>query len=324
MGRQGKHEMINKNEIFIRIKEYAADIGFDACGICKVEAIDNSEKNHLKDWLNKSYHADMGYMANHFEKRCDPTLLVEGSKSIVCVALNYYPKEKQSYDIPQIAYYAYGKDYHIIMKEKLQLLFDKIKMLVPTLEGRIFCDSAPVMERYWAAKAGLGFIGKNSLLILPKKGSYFFLGELILNVEADYDTPITVSCGNCTRCMEACPTKAISPSKVINSNKCISYQTIENKGEIDQDIIPNLNNRFYGCDICQQVCPWNKYAKPCTVDWFTPSEKLLGLSIERLDNLSVEEYQAIFKNSAVKRAKFSGLKRNLEAIKQSPDNKTNN
>lgn len=312
--------MVDKTYISQQIKEYATTIGFDICGICKAESVTNEEKNRLKDWLNQSFHADMGYMANHFEKRIDPTLLVEGTKSIICVALNYFPDKKQAKDLPQIAYYAYGKDYHIVVKEKLQQLFNHVKSIIPTLEGRIFCDTAPVMERYWAAKAGLGFIGKNSLLILPKKGSYFFLGELIVNIELDYDTPITLSCGNCTRCIDACPTKAIIAPKVINSKKCISYQTIENKNEIDKEVIANLNNRFYGCDICQQVCPWNKYARPNSVNEFTPSEDILHLSIEKLEHLSIEQYQAIFKNSPIKRAKLSGLKRNSEAIKQSQNN----
>ena len=201
------------------------------------------------------------------------------------------------------------------MKVKLQKLYDYIKSLAPETNGRSFVDTAPVLERYWAAKAGLGFIGKNSLLIIPKKGSYFFLGELILNVDLEYDKPLTNSCGNCTRCIDACPTRAISAPKVIDANKCISYQTIENKGEIDKDVIPNLNNRFYGCDICQQVCPYNRYARPNRTEEFNPSEAFLDLSFDKLNNLTVEEYQSIFKGSAVKRAKYSGLKRNLEALK---------
>ncbi|WP_165025782.1 tRNA epoxyqueuosine(34) reductase QueG [Dysgonomonas sp. ZJ279] len=297
-----------------RIKDYAYNLGFDACGFCKAGSIEE-EKLHVRDWLDKSYNADMDYMADHFDKRCDPTLLVEGSHSIISLALNYYPDVKQSPEAPQFAYYAYGKDYHVVMKEKLQQLFDYIKTLIPTLEGRLFCDTAPILERYWAAKAGIGFIGKNSLLIIPKKGSFFFLGELIINTELDYDNPLSLSCGNCTRCIDACPTKAIVKPKVINANRCISYQTIENKGEIDETIKPLLNNRFYGCDICQQVCPWNKYARPHNTSAFKPSEAFMDLDFDKLDNLSVENYQQIFKGSAVKRAKYSGLKRNIEALK---------
>lgn len=300
-----------------QIKDFAHSLGFDACGICKAESITDAEKQYAKAWLNNGYQADMHYMENHFDKRCDPTLLVEGAKSVICVALNYYPEQKQAETHPQFAYYAYGKDYHDVMKDKLNKLFDYIKSLIPNIEGRAFCDTAPVLERYWAAKAGIGFIGKNSLLIIPKKGSYFFLGELIVDVELEYDTPLSLSCGNCTRCLDACPTKAIVEPKVINANRCISYQTIENKGEIGETIIPDLNNRFYGCDICQQVCPYNRYARPNKTPEFAPSEAFLSLSLERLESLSIEEYQHVFKGSAVKRAKYSGLMRNLKALKLS-------
>lgn len=299
-----------------QIKDYAYSLGFDACGICKAEPVDIEQQKHFKEWIDNSFHADMDYMARNTDKRSDPTLLVEGSQSVICLALNYYPEIKQPEEQPQFAYYAYGKDYHDIVKVKLQQLYDYIKSLNPLLEGRAFVDTAPVLERYWAAKAGLGFIGKNSLLIIPKKGSYFFLGELIVNLELEYDTPLSLSCGNCTRCIDACPTKAIVEPKVVNAKRCISYQTIENKGEIDDQIVPMLNNRFYGCDICQQVCPWNRYAKPHKVEEFKPSQSFLSLSYERLENLTVEEYQRIFKGSAVKRAKYAGLKRNLDALKQ--------
>lgn len=299
-----------------QIKEYAYTLGFDACGICKAECVGADDAQYLKEWLDGSFHASMDYMANHFDKRTDPQLLVEGAKSIISLALNYYPDTKQSPDHPQFAYYAYGKDYHDVMKVKLQQFFDYIKTLIPALQGRVFCDTAPIMERYWAAKAGIGFIGKNSLLIIPKKGSYCFLGELIINIELQYDKPLEISCGRCTRCIDACPTKAIVSPKVINANKCISYQTIENKGEIDSSVIDSLNNRFYGCDICQQVCPWNNYARPHKTPEFQPSEAFLALSTEWLENLSVEEYQRVFKGSAVKRAKYSGLKRNLDALKR--------
>ncbi|MBK5720276.1 tRNA epoxyqueuosine(34) reductase QueG [Dysgonomonas sp. Marseille-P4677] len=299
----------------IQIKEYAYSLGFDACGVCEAEEVDLENQRGYKDWISSSFHANMEYMNRNAEKRLNPTVLVEGARSIICVALNYYPEVKQPEDHPQFAYYAYGKDYHDVVKAKLQMLYDYIKSLNPELEGRCFVDTAPVLERYWAAKAGIGFIGKNSLLIIPKKGSYFFLGELILNLELDYDIPLSNSCGNCTRCIDACPTSAIVTPKVINAKKCISYQTIENKGEIDEDIIPNLNNRFYGCDICQQVCPYNRYARSLSAEEFKPSDAFLGLSFDRLNSLSVEEYQSIFKGSAVKRAKYTGLKRNLEALR---------
>lgn len=298
-----------------QIKEYAYSLGFDACGICKAEPVSVEEQRHFDEWLESGNHADMDYMARNTDKRLDPALLVENARSVICVALNYYPRTKQPEAHPQFAYYAYGKDYHDIVKEKLNQLFDYIRSVQPALSGRCFVDTAPVLERYWAAKAGLGFIGKNSLLIIPKMGSYFFLGELIVDMTLEYDTPLNLSCGNCTRCLEACPTKAIVSPKVIDARKCIPYQTIENKGDIDESVRLNLNNRFYGCDICQQVCPWNKYARPHKTEEFEPSQAFLDLSFDKLDNLSVEEYQQIFKGSAVKRAKYAGLKRNLEALK---------
>lgn len=308
--------MLANEDISLQIKDYAYSLGFDACGICKAEPIELEEQQYFKDWISHSYHADMDYMARNSEKRCNPTLLVEGSRSVISVALNYYPETKQLQENPQFAYYAYGKDYHDVVKSKLQTLLDYIKSLEPTTEGRAFVDTAPILERYWAAKAGLGFIGKNSLLIIPKKGSYFFLGELIINLELTYDTPLNLSCGNCTRCLDACPTSAIVKPRVVNASKCISYQTIENRGEIDEQVISKMNNRFYGCDICQQVCPWNRYSQPHQTEEFNPSQAFLDLSFDRLDKLSVEDYQKIFKGSAVKRAKFTGLKRNLEALRQ--------
>lgn len=303
----------------IQIKEYAYSLGFDACGICKAEEIDVEDQGYFKQWISSSYYADMDYMAKNEEKRLNPTLLVEGARSVICVALNYYPEVKQPEEYPQFAYYAYGKDYHDVVKAQLQQLYNYIQSIEPSVSGRYFVDTAPVLERYWAAKAGVGFIGKNSLLIIPKKGSYFFLGELIINTELEYDSPLNLSCGNCTRCLEACPTKAIVRPKVIDANRCISYQTIENKGEISKDVIPALNNRLYGCDICQQVCPWNRYSRPHRTEEFKPTQDFVGLSYERLGNLTEEEYRQMFKGSAVKRAKYSGLKRNLEALKQSKE-----
>lgn len=298
-----------------QIKEFAYSLGFDACGICRAEEVTGTEQQMFNNWIENSYNANMTYMAANQEKRLNPTLLTDGVKSVISVALNYYPEEKQPVSHPQFAYYAYGKDYHDVVKLKLQQLLALIQTIDPTMAGRAFVDTAPILERYWAVKAGLGFIGKNSMLITPKKGSYFFLGELMVNKELDYDTPLNLSCGNCTRCIEACPTKAIVAPMVIDANKCISYQTIENKGSIASEIVPKMSNRFYGCDICQQICPWNRYARSHSTEEFKPSSAFMDLSFEKLDNLTVEEYQRIFKGSAVKRAKFSGLKRNLEALK---------
>lgn len=306
--------MDEKTNLSLQIKNYAISIGFDACGICKAENIDSLNEVSYIDWLSKNYQADMSYLDRNIDKRIDPRLLVDNAKSIISVALNYYPQEKQNKNAPQFAYYSYGLDYHDVVKNKLRILFEFIKSILPEAQGRYFCDTAPVLERYWAAKAGLGFIGKNTLLIIPKKGSYLFLGELIVDQELIYDKPLNLSCGKCSRCLEACPTLAIEKPHVLNSNKCISYQTIENKTEITEEIIPQLSNRIYGCDICQEICPWNRYAKPHKTKEFYPKSEFLLLDWDSLENMEIAEYQHLFKGSAIKRAKFSGLKRNLSAL----------
>lgn len=302
-------------EVTQKIKDYALSIGFDAVGICKADEIDLSAKEHLNDWIKQGYQADMDYLSRNTDKRENPALLVDGAKSIVCVALNYYPHQKQRDTSPQFAYYAYGKDYHDVVKEKLRELFRFIRTIVPQVNGREFVDTAPILERYWAQKAGLGFIGKNSLLIIPGKGSFFFLGELIVDIELEYDSPSTdISCGNCTRCQTACPTGAFEKFYSLNSNKCISYQTIENRGKIDENIVPRLANNLYGCDICQKVCPFNKFSKPHRTGQFLPSEEFLSIDYNTLQTMTEEDYRRIFKGSAVKRVKFSGLMRNFEAL----------
>ncbi|MDH6355324.1 epoxyqueuosine reductase [Dysgonomonas sp. PH5-45] len=297
------------------IKNLALASGFDACGICKAEPVGTEARLLMESWLKVGNQATMDYMERNLEKRCDPTLLVDNAKSIICLALNYYPPHLQPQDAPQFAYYAYGKDYHDVMKSRMQSLLTQIQDLIPDTRGCVFCDTAPLLERHWAAKAGLGFIGKNTMLIIPGKGSYYFLGEIIIDKELEYDAPVTKNlCGTCTRCMEACPTKAIEKPYLLNACKCISYQTIENKGEIDSSVIPFLGNRIYGCDACQQACPWNRCAHPHEVNEFIPNEKFRNLSFAQLENMSVEEYQEIFRKSAVKRAKYQGLRRNLEGI----------
>jgi len=308
--------MINTDDSISRkIKEYALSLGFDAIGICMAGEIDLTVKQHLNDWIEKGYQAGMDYLSRNTDKRENPALLVEGAKSIICVALNYYPHQKQPGTAPQFAYYAYGKDYHDVMKAKLRELFRYIKTIVPQVNGREFVDTAPVLERYWAAKAGLGFIGKNTLLIIPGKGSFFFLGELILDIELEYDNPIDISCGNCSRCQTACPTSAFEKPYCLDSNKCISYQTIENRGEIDVNIVPKIGNNVYGCDICQKVCPFNRFSEPHRTDEFLPSDEFLSIDYEVLETMTEEDYRRIFKGSAVKRAKFSGLMRNFKALK---------
>lgn len=297
------------------IKQQAYSLGFDACGICR--ATDSGEEARYRQWISENGHAGMDYMARNIDKRLDPRLLVEGARSVVSVALNYYPHRKLPDEVPQFAYYAYGRDYHEVVRGKLRQLFDWIKERVPAVTGRYFSDSAPVLERFWAAQAGLGFIGKNTLLIIPGKGSFFFLGELIIDIELDYDSPVSQNCGKCRRCLDACPTGAIEQPHRLNARKCISWQTIENRGEISPDIVPLLHNNVYGCDICQKVCPWNHYSRPHTTSALMPSEAFMALDLQQLRSMDEEDYRALFRHSAVKRAKFSGLKRNAEAISKS-------
>lgn len=297
------------------IKKHALTLGFDACGICA--AGDTGEEEHYLQWLSATCHADMKYLECNIDKRLNPALLVENAKSIISVALNYYPHQTLPDDVPQFAYYAYGKDYHQVVKDKLKLLFRFINHHFPDVRGRWFSDSAPVLERFWAAKAGVGFIGKNTMLIIPQKGSYFFLGELIIDQELAYDKPLNLSCGNCRKCLDACPTGALEKPYWLNANRCISYQTIENKGEISKAIIPHLRNNVFGCDGCQHVCPWNRFAVPHRTAEFIPSEAFLSLNGEKLEEMDEETFRQIFGNSAVKRAKFEGLKRNIAAWRES-------
>ncbi|MDO5665863.1 MAG: tRNA epoxyqueuosine(34) reductase QueG [Bacteroidia bacterium] len=294
------------------IKQHALSLGFDACGICRAEDSEQ-EANYIK-WISEECQAGMSYLERNIDKRMDPRLLVDGAKSIISVALNYFPHRFQHENAPKFAYYAYGEDYHDVVKGKLKQLFDFIKLRFPDVSGRYFSDSAPVLERFWAARAGLGFVGKNTLLIIPGKGSYFFLGELIVDIELDYDSPVTQNCGKCRRCLDACPTGAIEKPHWVNANKCISYQTIENKDEISPEIVPKLSNNVYGCDICQIVCPWNRYARPHNTSEFNPSDEFLSLDYEKLQEMDEDTYRQIFRKSAVKRAKFEGLKRNVDAL----------
>ncbi len=294
-----------------KIKQYALSLGFDACGISRAES--SGEEDNFREWIASNYQGDMSYLERNIEKRDDPRLLVSGAKSIISVALNYYPQEKRNPKFPKFAYYAYGKDYHFVIKDKLKQLLEFIQTIYPNAEGRFFSDSAPVLERYWAAKAGLGFIGKNTLLIIPGKGSFFFLGELIINQELNYDEPIDLSCGSCTRCMEACPTGAIEKSNLVNATRCISYQTIEKKGEQDQKV--STGDWVYGCDICQLVCPWNRFSLPHKTREFIPSPEFLSLDLSALQTMDQEKFSKLFSKSAVKRAKLEGLKRNIQKYK---------
>lgn len=297
------------------IKERAAELGFSACGIARA-AKAGSEELHLDSWLAAGYNAGMRYMENHHDIRLNPDGLVEGARSVISVALNYYPKFRRDSSEPYISYYAYGEDYHVVVKERLRELWKSItENINEDAEARIFTDSAPILERYWAWRAGLGWIGKNTNLIIPGKGSFFFLGEIVTTLEVDcYDLPIESRCGECRRCLDACPTGALESPKRLNANRCLSYLTIEHRGEIPDEQAAMLGNRLYGCDTCQTICPWNRFATPTEVEEFHPTESLLSLDREQLCRLTKEDYNRIFAHSAVKRAKYEGLLRTIKHI----------
>lgn len=298
-----------------RIENKAKELGFDACGFTKAEEL-SEEKEILKNWLDQEMYGNMHYMANHFEKRINPAQLVEGAKSVIVLLTNYTPKEKQSDpEAPIIARYAYGQDYHHVIKDRLKLLFEFIKEdIYPDLEGRCFVDSAPVLERSLAVKAGLGWIGKNTHLIHKKLGSYVFISELIINLELPSSSPIKEACGGCTRCIDACPTDALISERTLDARKCISYLTIENKEAIPEEFKSQMENRVFGCDICQEVCPWTWKSRPHRIEELKPNDRILSLSKEKWHHLTQEEFSEVFRKSAVKRAKFSGLKRNIDFI----------
>lgn len=309
----------------VSIKKKAKELGFDACGIAEVSSAD-TEALFFDRWIAEGYHAGMKYMENYRDIRLNPAGLVEGARSVISVALNYYPAQKQSPDAPRISYYAYGKDYHIVLKDKLRQLWQYItEELLPSIEpvpeARAFTDSAPLLERYWAWKAGLGWIGKNTNLIIPGKGSFFFLGEIVTTLELDYDSPQENRCGDCRRCLDACPTGALESAGHLNANKCISYLTIEHKGDIPSELASRLGNRLYGCDTCQEVCPWNRFAVPTREEAFTPLPAFLSFKKEDLADFTREDYNRIFARSAVKRAKYEGLIRTIANKRRIINNK---
>ncbi|MBR08331.1 MAG: tRNA epoxyqueuosine(34) reductase QueG [Rickettsiales bacterium] len=298
------------------VKSLATELGFSFCGISKAEFLEE-EAPKLEEWLKRGYQGEMGYLENHFDKRLDPTKLVLGARSVVSLVYNYYPKEQhQSDQGPKIAKYAYGQDYHHVVKDKLKELVDRIREKVGQIEGRVFVDSAPVMERKWAAKSGIGWIGKNSLLLNRNMGSFFFLAELIIDLELEPDGPIKDYCGNCTACQDACPTDAIPQPYVIDGSKCISYLTIELKDEIPNEFKGRMENWAFGCDICQDVCPWNRFSQPHQEPKFNP-QGWEGFKSKDWEEMTEEVFQKVFKKSAVKRTKFGGLKRNLDFLKKS-------
>lgn len=298
------------------IKSESKRLGFDYCGISKADFLEE-EAPRLENWLNNNRHGQMGYMQNYFDKRLDPRLLVPGAKSVVSLLLNYYPAETQTdTTAPKISKYAYGKDYHFVIKEKLNLLLEFIKENIGEVDGRVFVDSAPVMDKAWAKKSGLGWIGKNSNLINKSSGSFHFIAELIIDLELQYDNAIKDYCGTCTRCIDACPTEAIIAPYVVDGSKCISYFTIELKENIPTDYKGKFDNWMFGCDVCQDVCPWNSFSKPTQEPHFQPNKELLGITNQEWLELTEETFKRVFKDSPVKRTKFSGLKRNINFIRE--------
>ena len=297
------------------IKKKALELGFFFCGISKADFLEQEAKQ-LENWLKMNHHGKMGYMENHFDKRLDPRLLVDDAKSVVSLLLNYYTEEQQTDpEAPKLSKYAYGKDYHYVIKDKLKALFQFIQEEIGEVGGRVFVDSAPVMDKAWAKKSGLGWVGKNSNLIHPKHGSFFFIAELILDLELEADGPIKDYCGTCTKCIDSCPTGAIVEPYVVDGSKCISYLTIELKDAImPQSFSGKMDNWMFGCDICQDVCPWNRFSKPNTESQFTPHEQLLNLSKSDWEDMTEELFSELFRHSAVKRTKFDGLKRNIRFL----------
>jgi len=304
----------NKAKYTEIIKTEAKRLGFLSCGISKAGFLEE-DAPRLEAWLNKNMNGEMRYMENHFDKRLDPTLLVEGSKSVVSLLLNYYPKETQTDDSYKLSKYAYGNDYHHVIKHKLKSLLLHIQDEIGDVGGRAFVDSAPVLDKAWAAKSGLGWIGKHSNLLTQQVGSFYFIAELIIDLELDYDHATTDHCGTCTACIDACPTEAITEPYVVDGSKCISYFTIELKENIPNDVKGQFNDWMFGCDICQDVCPWNKFSKPHNEPLFNPHPELLDMTKKDWEEITEDTFKKVFQKSAVKRTKFSGLERNIKFLK---------
>lgn len=300
------------------IKKTAVQLGFDFCGIAKAIHL-SDDARRLEGWLNKGMHGNMKYMENHFDLRVDPQKLVPGAKSVITLLLNYYPEEKQPAGLPKISKYAYGQDYHEVIREKINIFYALLQDEVGEIHGRGFVDSAPVLERAWAQKSGLGWIGKNANLLTKQQGSWFFIATLIVDLELEADeNKVNDYCGSCTKCIDSCPTDAILPGRVVDGSKCISYFTIELKDALIPD---NMKGRFdnwaFGCDICQDVCPWNSFAKPTKELKFTPLPAVFNFSSADWEELTEEKFKKVFANSPIKRTKFKGIKRNLTFL-QSP------
>ncbi|MFV8464483.1 tRNA epoxyqueuosine(34) reductase QueG [Flavobacterium sp. LB1P62] len=305
--------IIQKSKYTQFIKSEAKRLGFLACGISKAQFLEE-EAPRLENWLNRNRNGEMAYMENHFDKRLNPVLLVDDAKSVVSLLLNYYPEELQNPDSYKISKYAYGQDYHFVIKEKLKEFLFSIQSTIGEVSGRAFVDSAPVLDKAWAAKSGLGWIGKNSNLLTQKVGSFYFIAELIIDLDLEHDNATSDHCGTCTACIDACPTEAIIGPYIVDGSKCISYFTIELKENIPQEMKEKFDDWAFGCDVCQDVCPWNKFSKAHNEPLFRPNPELLSMSKKDWKEITEETFRVVFKNSPLKRAKFQGMKRNIEFL----------
>ncbi|MDI9365612.1 MAG: tRNA epoxyqueuosine(34) reductase QueG [Flavobacterium sp.] len=308
--------MLNTQQYTQFIKQAAQQLGFDFCGVAKAKQLDDDARR-LEKWLSQNMNGSMQYMANHFDLRVNPTKLVPGAKSVITLLKNYYPSQQQTQAAAKVSKYAYGKDYHDVIRAQLKALLAQMHSHIGEVNGRGFIDSAPVLERSWALQSGLGWIGKNGNLINKQQGSFFFIATLIVDVELQYDDAYAKDfCGSCTRCIDACPTEAILPNKVVDGSKCISYFTIELKDQLIPDTMKGkFDNWLFGCDTCQDVCPWNRFSKPHQEADFTPIHEVLNFSISNWEMLTEESFKTIFKNSPIKRSKYQGIQRNLQFIK---------
>ncbi|WP_394759026.1 tRNA epoxyqueuosine(34) reductase QueG [Flavobacterium sp.] len=304
----------NKSKYTNLIKSEAKRLGFLSCGISKAGFLEE-EAPRLENWLDKQMQGQMSYMENNFDKRLNPTLLVDDAKSVISLLLNYYPQEIQNSDSYKISKYSYGQDYHFVIKEKLNALLYFIQTEIGEVSGRAFVDSAPVLDKAWAAKSGLGWIGKNSNLLSKQVGSFYFIAELIVDLDLEYDYATTDHCGSCTACIDACPTEAIVAPYIVDGSKCISYFTIELKENIPLEMKGKFDDWAFGCDVCQDVCPWNKFSKPHSEPLFHPNSEILSYTKKDWEEITEDTFKKIFKDSAVKRTKLEGLKRNINFLK---------
>ncbi len=308
---------MNKQKHTHYIKDTASSLGFEYCGIAKAQPLDEDARR-LEQWLNKGMHGNMQYMENHFEMRVDPCKLVPGARSVITLLLNYFPAQQQDASAVKVSKYAWGNDYHEVIRTKLKLLIEGMKQTIGDINGRGFVDSAPVLERSWAQKSGLGWLGKNGNLITRQYGSFFFIATLITDLDLDYDDPFVKDfCGTCTKCIDACPTDAIHENKVIDGSKCISYFTIELKEQLIPDTMKGrFDNWMFGCDTCQDVCPWNRFSRPTRETSFSPIPEVLHFSTGDWEDITEETFKTIFKNSPIKRSKYAGIKRNLKFLSE--------